>query len=79
MLSPLKDSPQKLKLEKIQENSSFLCKPEFSSATKTKNKHSSASDWWELRKYSFKENDKIVSKSLPLKKILEFQNQKKGL
>ena len=35
MLFLLTDSLQKLKFEKIQENSSLLCKPEFSSATKT--------------------------------------------
>ena len=40
----------------------LLCKPEFSSATKTfffikntKNNHSSASDWWENTKSSFKD------------------------
>ena len=70
MLSPLTDSPQKLKLEKVQENSSLLCKPEFPSATKTfcfikntKKKHSSASDWWEHSKYRFKENGKILSEN----------------
>ena len=35
MLFLLTDSLQKLKFEKIQENSSLLCKPEFSSVTKT--------------------------------------------
>ena len=42
----------------------------FSSATKTsffvkntKNKHSSASDWWECTKYRLKENAKILSKN----------------
>ena len=35
MLFLLTDSLQKLKFEKIHENSSLLCKPEFSSATKT--------------------------------------------
>ena len=35
MLFLLTDSLQKLKFEKIQENSSLLCKPEFSSATKS--------------------------------------------
>ena len=48
----------------------LLCKPEFSSATKTsvfikntKNNHSLASDWWEYNKYCFKENAKIFSKN----------------
>ena len=48
----------------------ILCKPEFSSATKTsffikntKSNHSSASDWWEYTKYCFKENAKILSKN----------------
>ena len=61
----------------------LLCKPEFSSATKTsvfikntKNNHSLASDWWEYNKYCFKENAKIFSKNsttqdLVLKRMLE--------
>ena len=61
----------------------LLCKPEFSSATKTsffikntKSNHSSASDWWEYTKYCFKENAKIFSKKsttqdLVLKRLLE--------
>ena len=47
----------------------LLCKPEFSSTTKTsffikntKNNHSPASDWWEYTKYCFTENAKILSK-----------------
>ena len=42
-------------------NNSLLCKPEFSSTTNiffiknTKNNHSSASDWWENTKSSFKD------------------------
>ena len=47
----------------------LLCKPEFSSTTKTsffikntKNNHSSESDWWEYIKYCFTENAKILSK-----------------
>ena len=73
MLFLLTDSPQKLKLEKIQWyfNNSVLCKPEFSSATKTfifllktqKSNHSSASDWWEYTKSRFKENAKVFSKN----------------
>ena len=49
---------------------SLLCKPEFSSATKTfflskiqKNNHSSASDWWESTKSRFTENAKIFFKN----------------
>ena len=61
----------------------LLCKPEFSSATKTsvfikntKNNHSLTSDWWEYNKYCFKENAKIFSKNsttqdLVLKGMLE--------
>ena len=61
----------------------LLCKPEFSSATKTsvfikntKNNHSLTSDWWEYNKYCFKENAKIFSKNsttqdLVLKRMLE--------
>ena len=61
----------------------LLCKPEFSSATKTfffikntKNNHSSASDWWEYTKCCFKENAKVLSKDpttqeLVLKRMLE--------
>ena len=65
----------------------LLCKPEFSSTTKTsiflikntKNKHSSASDWWEDTKYCFTENAKILSKrsntqDLVLKRMLTFSN-----
>ena len=65
----------------------LLCKPEFSSATKTsffientKNNHSSTSDWWEYTKYCFKENAKLLSKNstpqdLVLKRmILTFSN-----
>ena len=59
------------------------CKPEFSSATKTsvfikntKNNHSLTSDWWEYKKYCFKENAKIFSRNsttqdLVLKRMLE--------
>ena len=50
-------------------NNSLLCKPKFSSATKSsfliknsKNNQSSASDWWEYTKSCFKENAKIISK-----------------
>ena len=61
----------------------LLCKPEFSSTTKTsffikntKNNHSSTSDWWEYTKYCFTENAKILSKKsttqdLVLKRMLE--------
>ena len=61
----------------------LLCKPEFSSTTKTsffikntKNNHSSASDWWEYTKHCLKENAKILSKKsttqdLVLKRMLE--------
>ena len=61
----------------------LLCKPEFSSATKTsffikntKSNHSSASDWWEYTKYCFKENAKILSENsttqdLVLRRMLE--------
>ena len=61
----------------------LLCKPEFSSTTKTsffikntKNNHSPASDWWEYTKYCFTENAKILSKKsttqdLVLKRMLE--------
>ena len=69
----LTDSPQKLKLEKVScyLNNSFLCKLEFSSATKTfifllkkqKNNHSLGSDWWEYTKPRFKENAKIFSEN----------------
>ena len=48
----------------------ILCKPEFSSDTKTsifikntKNNESLASDWWEYNQYCFKENTKIFSKN----------------
>ena len=52
-------------------NNSLLCKPEFSSARKTflfllktqRNKHFSASDWWEYTKSRFKENAKIFFKN----------------
>ena len=61
----------------------LLCKPEFSSTTKTsffiknkKNNHFSESDWWEYIKYCFTENAKILSKKsttqdLVLKRMLE--------
>ena len=60
----------------------ILCKPEFSSATKssillkTQKSHSSASDWWEYTKYCFKENAKILSENsttqdLVLRRMLE--------
>ena len=39
-----------------------------------KNNHSSTSDCWENIKCSFKENAGTFSKTLPLKKILEFQD-----
>ena len=48
----------------------FLCKPDFSSATKvsffiksTKNNHYSVSDCWECTKYRLKENAKILYKN----------------
>ena len=51
-------------------NNPLLCKPEFSSTTKTscfikntKKSHSSASDRWEYTKSRFKENAKILSKN----------------
>ena len=47
----------------------LLCKPEFSSTTKTsffikntKNNNSLASDWWEYTKYCLTENAKILCK-----------------
>ena len=61
----------------------LLCKPEFSSTTRTsffikytKNNHSWARDWWEYTKYCFKENAKILSKKsttqdLVFKRMLE--------
>ena len=61
----------------------LLCKPNFSSTTRTsffiknaKNNHSWAGDWWEYAKYCFKENAKIFSKKsstqdLVLKRLLE--------
>ena len=61
----------------------LLCKPEFSTATKTsvfikntKDNQSLASDWWEYNKYCFKENAKIFSRNsttqdLVLKRMLE--------
>ena len=58
----------------------LLCKPEFSSATKTsffikntKSNHSSASDWWEYTKYCFKENDKIFSKNSTSQDLYSFK------
>ena len=83
MLSPLTDSPQKLKLEKVQENSSLLCKPEFPSATNTfcfiKNTKKNT-----LQQVTGGNTANIVLKKMaryflktsPLNKILEFQNQK---
>ena len=57
-------------MEKIHEIDSLLCKPEFSSATKTslcikkiKSNQYSTGDWWECDKYHFKENAKILSKN----------------
>ena len=51
-------------------NNSLLSKPKFSSVTKTfifllktKNSHSSESDWWEYTKYCFKENAKMFPKN----------------
>ena len=52
-------------------NISLLCKPEFSSATKTflfllktqKNNHSLESGWWEYTKSRFKENANMFSKN----------------
>ena len=65
--------PSKIKIGKDSwyHNNSLLCKPEFSSATKTflfllktqKINHSSASDSWEYTKSSFKENARIYSKN----------------
>ena len=64
--------PSKTKISWYFSNS-LLCKPEFSSATKTflfflkknikKNNHSSASDWWGNIKSSFKENVRTFSKN----------------
>ena len=57
----------------------ILCKPEFSSATKssillkTQKSHSSASDWWEYTKYCFKENDKIFSKNSTSQDLYSFK------
>ena len=57
-------------MEKIHENNSLSCNPEFSSAPKTsffikdtKNNDSSSSDWCEYTKYCFKENAKALSKN----------------
>ena len=59
-------SPSKTKIGKDSWyfNNSLLCKPEFSLTTKTfllfikntKHNHTSASDWWENTKSSFKED-----------------------
>ena len=74
------DSPQKLKLEKIpekiQENNYLLCKPKFSSATKiffiknTKNKHTSASNWWEYTKYLSKNSTTQKNITISRKNLL---------
>ena len=76
--------PSKKIQEKIQGNSSLLCKPDFSSATKTscfikntKNKHSSASDWREYTKYRFKENAKILSKNSTTQQDIRISKPKK--
>ena len=76
--------PSKKIQEKIQGNSSLLCKPEFSSTTKTscfikntKNKHSSASDWREYTKYRFKENAKILSKNSTTQQDIRISKPKK--
>ena len=69
MLFLLTDSPQKLKLEKI-----YGALTEFSLTTgiykntiysykNTKHNHSSASDWWENAKSSFKEDARTFSEN----------------
>ena len=81
----LKDSRQKLKLEKVSWyfNNSLLCKPDFSSAKKNllllktqRSNHSSASDMWKWKytKACFKENGRCFPKVQPLKEILEFKD-----
>ena len=59
---------------------SRLCKPEFSSATKTsflikktKNNHTSTSDSWEYIKNRFTENAKVLSKNSTKQENLQFQ------
>ena len=72
MLFPLTDSPLKLKLEKIHGTLIILLyvRPEFSLTTgfsffikNTKHNHTSASDWWENTKSSFKEDARTFSEN----------------
>ena len=65
--------PSKTKIGKDSRyfNNSLLCKPEFSLTTdfsffikNTKHNHSSASDWWENTKSSFKEDARTFSENL---------------
>ena len=62
-------------------NNSLLCKPEFSLTTKTffiknkKHNYSSASEWWENNKSSFKENPRIFSENST--KYQNFNTKKK--
>ena len=72
MLFLFTDSPQKLNVEKFRatliifiyltSSSAQLQRPFFFYLKIVKNDHSSASDWWECSKSSFKENAKIFSK-----------------
>ena len=84
MLFLLTDSPQKLKLEKTLGTliiNHLLSKFEFSSTSKTfiflfrntKNNHSSASNWWENTKSSFKEDARTFSENIYLFKKKEFK------
>ena len=44
-----------------------------------KNNYSSASDWWENKKSSFKENTRTFSKNSPLKDNIKISRLKKRL
>ena len=81
MLFLLTDSPQKLKLQKIDGtfNNSLLSELEFCSATntfafllKTQKNNSSASDWLGNTNLVLKRMLELVLKIPPLKKILKF-------
>ena len=82
MLFLLTDSPQKLKLQKIDGtfNNSLLSELEFCSATNTfafllktqKNNNSSASDWLGNTNLVLKRMLELFLKVPPLKKILKF-------
>ena len=76
-------SKTKIRKDSWCSNHSLLCKPEFSSVSKTsffirntKSNHSSASDWCENDKSSFKDDARNFSENIYFFKNIEFQYRK---